>query len=555
MFYRQEDIDQDFVCKLCTNIYVDPRLLPCSESACHDCIQRMIGSNLNNEFDCKLCQGKHKSPGNEGFLLNGFLSNLLRTKPGNVYRSAEIKELTDKLADLKSKCEEFKFSLYNGVEQVREQCIQLRNQVHLETDILLEEVHKFNEDLIAEIDKYEQECVDSFNRTVSKEDNEFDKFLVGLNKFHLDKTKYLAEFDVDEKVVEEALAKADVHLKQFKFVYRSLKKIQFNGKLAEYIKSQHKIERALLGTFVFKSLNFDVSKLNQMKFNSNITKNYGSFMNLFVNEYALNYVFYIDSFQTLTMCSFDNDGKIVKQVADALEYNRNFEYSRLNEYKVVQSQNKFIVFVRRKKAYLDGAICGHKITNDEFIIGLFFMIDHNFNYLRHSCIIHDNFNSKSIQHMAANSSTILWVNTDFKYSYLDMNLALLNDKPLDAITTQVGNTIVDVQMNDKYAFFLCNDKKLKIFEIDSGHFVKEIKTSADQIKLTPVDRLVLFDSVNRVVYFYDQSVEFCKLNEVYLGGSIEADLLINRDQSNCLAFFNSKSMTYISMDSINDSTI
>jgi hypothetical protein len=507
----------------------------------------MIGSNLNNEFDCKLCQGKHKSPGNQGFFLNGSLSKLLqRAKPGNVYRNAQIKILTDKLTEIKSKCEEFKFSLENGVEQVREQCIRLRNQVHLETEILIQEVHKFNEDLIAEIDKYEQECVDSFNRTVSKEDNEFDKFLVGLNKFHLDKTKYLAEFDVDEKVVEEALAKADVHLKQFKVVARSLKRVQFNGKSAEYIMSENKIDRTFLGKLVYKSVGLDNFK--SLILNNDILTYFDKSINLFKCKDGNNYVFYLDNNRHLNMCSFDNDGKIINQILNALRFNESDGYSRLFDYKVVQALGAFIVFVRRRTGFKYGAVCGHTITNDPYFFGLFFMIDRNFTYLKHNCHIHDNFLSKSISHMAANSSVILWVNAEFKYNYLDMNLAVLADRPLDEITAQVGNTIVDVQMNDKYAFFLCNDKKLKIFEIDSGHFVKEIKTSANQIKLASTNHLVLFDSVKRMVCFYEQSRKFCELGEADLPHSLEGDLKINQDTSNILAFYNSICMTYTNLD-------
>jgi Fe2+ or Zn2+ uptake regulation protein len=80
-----------------------------------------------------------------------------------------------------------------------------------------------------------------------------------------------------------------------------------------------------------------------------------------------------------------------------------------------------------------------------------------------------------------------------------MNLALLHEKSLVTITTQVGKTVVDVQMSDKYVFFLCCDKKLKIFEIESGGLVREIEASADQIKLAPGGRIVLFDSINRIV--------------------------------------------------------
>jgi hypothetical protein len=52
--------------------------------------------------------------------------------------------LRAKLADLDAKSANFKISLANGVDEIQEHCIGLRTQVHLQTDILLEQVHQYN---------------------------------------------------------------------------------------------------------------------------------------------------------------------------------------------------------------------------------------------------------------------------------------------------------------------------------------------------------------------------------------------------------------------------
>jgi hypothetical protein len=65
---------------------------------------------------------------------------------------------------MKEKNDDLKTNLDNGTDQVKEYCIELRNQVHLKTDILLEQVHQLNENLIAEINGYEVKCVESFNQ-------------------------------------------------------------------------------------------------------------------------------------------------------------------------------------------------------------------------------------------------------------------------------------------------------------------------------------------------------------------------------------------------------
>jgi hypothetical protein len=265
MFYQKEEIENVLSCGVCSKIYADPRLLPCAESACNECIQQIIQSNPRKEFNCKFCLGIHKPFDKEGFPSNGAFIKLLKAKVGNVYRNAKVEELKNKLANIKEKCGELKLSLKNGVDQIREHCIRLRNQVHLETDILIEEAHKFNESLISEIDKYEQDCIMSFGSINSKNDNVIDNFLVELNKFHTDNTKYLTEFEINEKVVEEAVAKAVDILMRLKIEDNSLKKTQFNNKIAEFIKCQNKYERSLLGTLTYKPVNCEISNLKGRK--------------------------------------------------------------------------------------------------------------------------------------------------------------------------------------------------------------------------------------------------------------------------------------------------
>jgi hypothetical protein len=109
MFYRQEEVDQNLSCGICSGIYEDPRLLPCSESACFRCIQTVIESNPQKEFDCKFCHKKHTSPGKEGFPLNGALIKFLKANAGKVYRNAKVEELGVKLAEIKNKCRHIEF--------------------------------------------------------------------------------------------------------------------------------------------------------------------------------------------------------------------------------------------------------------------------------------------------------------------------------------------------------------------------------------------------------------------------------------------------------------
>jgi hypothetical protein len=111
-----------------------------------------------NSLQCLVCKKKHTPADKDGFPSSVALLKLIKAKSDEVFRNRNVEILKSKLAEVKAKNEEFKVNLENGADKVNEYCISLRNQIHLQTDVLLEQIHQFNENLIAEIDNYEQKC-------------------------------------------------------------------------------------------------------------------------------------------------------------------------------------------------------------------------------------------------------------------------------------------------------------------------------------------------------------------------------------------------------------
>ena len=62
-------------CPFCDNLITDPRVLPCGESICFECIP-------DKEFECSLCSEKHQVPPN-GFMKNKRLGDLLKNSTQN----------------------------------------------------------------------------------------------------------------------------------------------------------------------------------------------------------------------------------------------------------------------------------------------------------------------------------------------------------------------------------------------------------------------------------------------------------------------------------------
>ncbi len=155
MFYKKEDVDSHLICPLCSEFFRDPWLLPCGMSACHECIRAI---------KCPDCKQQHTpADKSHGFLTNKILLKLIESKSSDVYRGKQVENLKTKLAEIKNSRDNFKADLKNATENIQENCFQLRNQVHLETDLLIQKIYDFNKKLIQEINEYEKECMESFN--------------------------------------------------------------------------------------------------------------------------------------------------------------------------------------------------------------------------------------------------------------------------------------------------------------------------------------------------------------------------------------------------------
>jgi hypothetical protein len=177
-------------------------------------------------------------------------------------------ELKAKLGDLRCECDEFNFNLHNGVDQVREHCILLRNQVHLETEILIEEIHGLNEKLIGKIDKYEKQCVESFDVKIVSYEKDVNKILNEIDGFHFNTSTYLTEFIIDDSKVVDFLSKSNSYLQTIRKNENLLKKIKFSWKFLQFRKNTTKPDCNLLGSLVFKRMGFDVTNLEDMNFTS-----------------------------------------------------------------------------------------------------------------------------------------------------------------------------------------------------------------------------------------------------------------------------------------------
>ena len=89
MFYKKEDVASSLICPLCSNIFRDPRIIPCSTSACHECIQSR--SDANMKLKCPACDEEHQPPSRGGvFCPNKALIKIIAANASDVVRGPSV---------------------------------------------------------------------------------------------------------------------------------------------------------------------------------------------------------------------------------------------------------------------------------------------------------------------------------------------------------------------------------------------------------------------------------------------------------------------------------
>ena len=123
---------------------------------------------LSKHFKCFMCDEDHLMP-KKGLPTCETLSILLEEKPNEVYRSQNVETLKSNLNEIRLHLDKIDYDFNNGVDIIKEHCIELRTVLQLATEQSILDINKFNEIMIKQIDNYEHECIGKFtqnNRTI-----------------------------------------------------------------------------------------------------------------------------------------------------------------------------------------------------------------------------------------------------------------------------------------------------------------------------------------------------------------------------------------------------
>jgi hypothetical protein len=408
-----------------------------------------------------------------------------------------------KLDEVKIVFDSFKFDLDNGVDQINEHCIQLRNQVDLQTEFVIQKAQEINESLRSEIDKYEANTIETFKRTKLERELDTAKLIDGVEKFHTKTAKYLTEFNLDEKTVEDSLTGAGKIIQDLKckdmwsMVETKMKFSKNEGKLDDYNK--------VIGCLVYETT--VVNQIEFDKLNLSVIRDFKSHLNLIGDGDCKYNTFYINKDDILSFIILDK----ASVTASSNNISRPICNATIANLKVVSLDDAFFV--------------GFKLTqpNQRFCFGnRQFLAKNNLNFIMKVdsdfC-----FNSVismeySIEFMAASKSYLLIIESDKGQSpsclLFCSHLKKRKRVALRAFLTH-DETLLDVKLNETHIFFLCSTNKLKIFDLRTLVIVKEITVKADQIELVSSlssSIIVLFDSATQNIVRYNQCGGFERLD-------------------------------------------
>jgi hypothetical protein len=244
MFYDTHEVDNALLCQQCEGRLDIPKILPCGKTICSLC---EITIRINDKmFDCMLCKEKHEMPKN-GLLINDTLMKILSIKLQKISRGKAFDSLEIFLNEIQKKHNFIKLGIENSSDLIKEHCIELRSDVQLKAEEVMQLVNDLSSKIIEEIDEYEKERIE-YNKANSKSLSTFNNIIKELESFHTINTQYLKQYEVDDAILINSIGDAKNLIKKVEFEIENLKDVIFNRSILKFDKNNDKVGKSILGS-------------------------------------------------------------------------------------------------------------------------------------------------------------------------------------------------------------------------------------------------------------------------------------------------------------------
>ena len=260
MFYEEENINKALTCIKCSQRLYEPRNLPCGESICYYCYESIISIKANNKtFKCFVCNEDHLMP-EKGLPISKRLMEILSLESKEVYRSKEVKKLKELVSGFQQDINKFSFGINNGVDQIKELCIELKSKVQLKTEEAIEQLNEHSHVMIKEIEKFEKDSIRLYQAN-KKKSNEFEKIKQELEEFNHKWNTYLKQSVISDEIICDAIAQANELEIKTKQDLAKLNEFIFQCGQMKFKKNESKLDKLVLGLLEKKKFIVNSTKI------------------------------------------------------------------------------------------------------------------------------------------------------------------------------------------------------------------------------------------------------------------------------------------------------
>lgn len=250
MFYREDEINNELLCRKCGKKFDDPRLLSCGETLCNKCILSLVNSQTN-QFECLFCGDNHKL--STELPENKLIQKLVGIKSKPVYRGKEIEKFKLVLANLEKRCSDLKqINQTNSISEIRNYSDYIRSDIELITESTIQYVNRFYNELIEKVNEYEKECVTNIENSGDQFKN-FEQLLVEIGNFSKHWSEYLKNFEFNLDDINLALRIGNQHLKTLQLEEVKQKRIKFNDRMLKFKENPTQLNSKLLGEIFYST--------------------------------------------------------------------------------------------------------------------------------------------------------------------------------------------------------------------------------------------------------------------------------------------------------------
>jgi hypothetical protein len=173
MSANNQNLSEYFTCEICNKYYLNPIILPCGDNVCEEHVKQKtkITDNQEKEYQCELCQSKHKLP-TVGFIIN---KSFIQMMNKNLHLNEKTKTAIKKIDDLDSLNKEIDLIVKDPEHFIFNYFSEEKNKIDLKRETLFANINDISEEMINEIKKLE---IESKSNLTEKKQN-----LIDSNKF------------------------------------------------------------------------------------------------------------------------------------------------------------------------------------------------------------------------------------------------------------------------------------------------------------------------------------------------------------------------------------